>query len=247
MATNDFGYRRVDKALRQMSGKEIPPKGSRTFAAYKDKLSHRTCVYGFSVYRTWSIKQEIYPSGDRSFHQIFTSFSHQRPDSCNSCKSLVGAVFRALWFAKTPPLRPGSRVWKQSNPAVDYDVAVQKSHTTPYHPQGNPQPKRFNGTLLNMLGTLTKEEKIFWSRHVSWLVHGYNCTMHDSTGYSPYFLMFGREARLPIHHFRINRSLAGWAHSQRRVGVNITIPLHWPSCEWTFTLPIFLVCVRYQQ
>ena len=30
----------------------------------------------------------------------------------------------------------------------------------------------------------------------------------------------------PIHHFRINRSLAGWAHSQRRVGVNITIPLH---------------------
>ena len=30
----------------------------------------------------------------------------------------------------------------------------------------------------------------------------------------------------PIHHFRINRSLAGWAHSQRRVDVNITIPLH---------------------
>ena len=29
-----------------------------------------------------------------------------------------------------------------------------------------------------------------------------------------------------IHHFRINRSLAGWAHSQRRVGINITIPLH---------------------
>ena len=29
-----------------------------------------------------------------------------------------------------------------------------------------------------------------------------------------------------IHHFCINRSLAGWAHSQRRVGVNITIPLH---------------------
>ena len=50
-----------------------------------------------------------------------------------------------------------------------------------------------------------------------------------------------------IHHFRINRSLAGWAHSQRRVGVNITIPLHWPSCEWTLTLPIFLVFVRYQQ
>ena len=50
-----------------------------------------------------------------------------------------------------------------------------------------------------------------------------------------------------IDHFRIVSIRPGWAHSQRRVGVNITIPFHWPSCEWTLTLPIFLVCVRYQQ
>ena len=52
---------------------------------------------------------------------------------------------------------------------------------------------------------------------------------------------------LSIDHFRIVSIRPGWAHSQRRVGVNITIPLHWPSCEWTLTLPIFLVFVRYQQ
>ena len=50
-----------------------------------------------------------------------------------------------------------------------------------------------------------------------------------------------------IDHFCIVSIRPGWAHSQRRVGVNITIPLHWPSCEWTLTLPIFLVFVRYQQ
>ena len=50
-----------------------------------------------------------------------------------------------------------------------------------------------------------------------------------------------------IDHFRIVSIRPGWAHSQRRVCVNITIPLHWPSCEWTLTLPIFLVFVRYQQ
>ena len=50
-----------------------------------------------------------------------------------------------------------------------------------------------------------------------------------------------------IDHFRIVSIRPGWAHSQRRVGVNITIPLQWPSCEWTLTLPIFLVFVRYQQ
>ena len=49
---------------------------------------------------------------------------------------------------------------------------------------------------------------------------------------------------LTIDHSHIVSIRPGWAHSQRRVGVNITIPLHWPSCEWTLILPIFLVCVR---
>ena len=42
-----------------------------------------------------------------------------------------------------------------------------------------------------------------------------------------------------IDHSHIVSIRPSWAHSQRRVGVNITIPLHWPSCEWTLTLPNF--------
>ena len=63
--------------------------------------------------------------------------------------------------------------------------------------------------------------------------------------------MFSKKKQLgknwPIDHSHIVSIRPGWAHSQRRVGVNITIPLHWPSCEWTLTLPIFLVCVCNQQ
>uniref|UniRef100_A0A8B9JBA5 Gypsy retrotransposon integrase-like protein 1 n=1 Tax=Astyanax mexicanus TaxID=7994 RepID=A0A8B9JBA5_ASTMX len=77
-------------------------------------------------------------------------------------------------------------------------LGVRKSHTTIYHPQGDPQPERFNRTLLSMLGTLKPSQKRQWSQKVALLVHAYNSTRNDATGYSPYLLMFGREARLPI-------------------------------------------------
>ena len=77
-------------------------------------------------------------------------------------------------------------------------AGVQKLRTSPYHPQTNGQCKRFNGTLLNMLGTLTPEQKKDWKSHVPALVHAYNCTRNAATGFSPYFLLFGREPRLPV-------------------------------------------------
>ena len=49
-----------------------------------------------------------------------------------------------------------------------------------------------------MLGTLRPDQKKDWKQFIGPLVHAYNSTRHDTTGISPFALMFGREPRLPI-------------------------------------------------
>lgn len=75
---------------------------------------------------------------------------------------------------------------------------IKKSRTTPYLPQGDPQPEGFSRTLVNMVGTLSMAKKQHWGNHIAAVVHAYNSTVSDATGYSPYRLMFGREACLQI-------------------------------------------------
>ena len=77
-------------------------------------------------------------------------------------------------------------------------AGINRSNTTPYHPMGNGLSEHFNQTLLSMIGTLTNEKKKAWPKYLADLVLAYNSSTHESTGYSPYFMMFGRQPRLPI-------------------------------------------------
>ena len=58
--------------------------------------------------------------------------------------------------------------------------------------------ERFNRTLLGMLGTLENHQKSNWKKYIAPLVHAYNCTKHDLTGYTPHYLMFHHHPRLPV-------------------------------------------------
>ncbi len=69
-------------------------------------------------------------------------------------------------------------------------LGINKTRTTPYHPQSD-------WTSVYMLATAGTEypgKNI--SDHSAWPITP--CSVHSITGHTPFFLMFGRQARMPI-------------------------------------------------
>ena len=77
---------------------------------------------------------------------------------------------------------------------------VQKLRTSPYHTQTNGQVERMNQTIICMIGKLEEDKKACWSKHLPELLMAYNATRSAVTGYSPYYLLFGRRPRIPVDY-----------------------------------------------
>ena len=77
---------------------------------------------------------------------------------------------------------------------------VQKLRTSPYHAQTNGQVERMNQTIICMIGKLEEDKKACWSEHLPKLLLAYNATCSAVTGYSPYYLLFGRRSRIPVDY-----------------------------------------------
>ena len=54
---------------------------------------------------------------------------------------------------------------------------------------------------VQLIKTLTKEQKGDWPSHLPVLTFAYNATPHSTTGYQPYELMFGQKAPAPCNNW----------------------------------------------
>ena len=77
-------------------------------------------------------------------------------------------------------------------------LGIEKIRTTPYHPQSNGSAERVHQTLWRMIGKLDLEKCQKWPVNLGSVLIAYNATRSLVTGYSPYYLMFGRRPWLLI-------------------------------------------------
>ena len=77
-------------------------------------------------------------------------------------------------------------------------LGITKIRMSPYHPQTNGAVERVHQTLRRMIAKMDPEKRTKWPSHLGPILITYNATWSLITGYSPYFLMFGRRPRLPV-------------------------------------------------
>lgn len=145
--------------------------------------------------------------GDKSVDVLvatdhFTKLAYAFPCKNQSAKQVAHHLWNGLFCVYGFP----RRVHSDQGPSFESKLmkellnmsGVKKSHTTPYHPMGNGITERFNRTLGNMIRALPPQSKAKWPQSLQMLTFCYNCTVHETTGFAPFYLMFGRVPRLPI-------------------------------------------------
>ena len=77
-------------------------------------------------------------------------------------------------------------------------LEMDKTRTTLFHPQSNAVIKRMKKTLQNNLAKCVNDEPSNWSQQLPCVMMAYRSSVHESTGYTPQFLVFGQELSLSL-------------------------------------------------
>ena len=134
------------------------------------------------------------------FTRWVEAFAIPNQEATTVARKLVDEVFCRF----SPPEQLHSDQGRQFESLLLAEVCrllgIHKTRTTAYHPQSDGLVERWNRTLLHNLSTCVKDHPESWEDYLRpiCMAYMYNTSIHPTTGFTPFYLMFGRQAKLPV-------------------------------------------------
>jgi hypothetical protein len=76
-------------------------------------------------------------------------------------------------------------------------LQIDHNISAPFKPSSQGLVERFNRTLKDILTAFVNDQPGTWDLHLPTALFAYNTSLSPVTGFTPFFIMFGRQARLP--------------------------------------------------
>ena len=77
-------------------------------------------------------------------------------------------------------------------------LKISKLKTSPYHAMSNGLCEKFNGVLKKRFKAYAKSQPAKWDEYIPYVLFAYREVPNESTGFSPFELMYGKHIRGPL-------------------------------------------------
>ncbi|XP_037113220.1 protein transport protein SEC31-like [Syngnathus acus] len=140
----------------------------------------------------------------------FTKWPQAYPLRSKSAADVTACILKFVYQFESPKrilTDQGKEFVNAINKRVCEMLDIKRSLCSPYHPQTNGLVGKLNGTIQRALSKVVCQHPESWDEYLDAVMFGLRTKKQMTTNYSPYFLMFGREARYPIQvpeHYEVD-------------------------------------------
>jgi hypothetical protein len=149
-----------------------------------------------------------HPKSKNGYTYILTYLNHfskwaeaiplRNKETTTVANALVDQIFTRVGV----PLQMLSDQGKEFDSLLIHELCkrmdIRKIRTTAYKPSTNGATERLHRTLNGMLGRVVSESQRDWCLRLPFIIAAYRAARHEATGYSPNFIVYGRELAAPI-------------------------------------------------
>lgn len=150
---------------------------------------------------------KIFPTTESGYRYILTMvcYTTRYPEavplkhiSTEAVAEALVSMFSRLGVPQEILSDQGSQFMSEIMVEVSRLLSIKRLVSSPYHPICNGLCEKFNGVLKKMLKRLCEKRPKDWDRYIDAALFAYREAPQESTGFSPFELLYGRTVRGPV-------------------------------------------------